>query len=61
MGQPEDLGYRIGLLLNRFIGCLVFLPHGDNHEGKQHGVDHTQSYVDEACHVVVKLQADAKL
>jgi hypothetical protein len=55
MGQPEDLGYGIGFLLDRFAGCPVFLPHGDNHERQQNGVDHAQRRVDEACNVVVGL------
>src|SRR5215212_409911 len=55
MGQPEDLGYRVGLLLDRCAGRLVFSPHGDDHEREQHGVDHTQGRVDEACNVVVGL------
>jgi hypothetical protein len=55
MGQPEDLGQGVGFLLDRCIGCLVLLPNGDNHEGEQHSVDHTQCRVDEACNVVVLL------
>jgi hypothetical protein len=55
MGQPEDLGRRIGLLLDRATSLLVFLPHGDDHERQQYGVDHTQGRVDEAGHVVVLL------
>jgi hypothetical protein len=55
MGQPEDLGQGVCLLLDRYTGCIVFLPHGDNHERDQHGVDHAQRRVDEACDVVVSL------
>ena len=55
MGQPEDLGQGVGLLLNRLACGLVFLPHGDNYEREQHGVDHAQGRVDEACNVVVGL------
>jgi len=55
MGQPEDLGYRVSLLLDRYAGRLVFLPHCDDHERQQHSVDHTQGCVDEAGYVVVTL------
>jgi hypothetical protein len=55
VGQPEDVGRRVGLLLDRYTGRLVLLPHGDDHESQQHGVDHAQRSVDEACHVVVGL------
>ena len=55
MGQPEDLGYRVGLLLDRLTGRAVFLPHGDDYERQQHSVDHTQGCVDEAGYVVVTL------
>src|SRR5215212_2102169 len=55
IAQPEDLGHRVGLLLDRLGGSLVFLPHGDDHERQKHGVDHTQSRVDETSHVVVPL------
>ena len=55
MAQPGDLGQGVGFLLDRFAGCLLFLPHGDNHERQQHGVDHAQCCVDEACNVVVGL------
>jgi hypothetical protein len=44
-----------GLLLDRLACGLVFLPHGDHHERQEHGVDHPQSYVDEAGHVVMSL------
>jgi hypothetical protein len=53
IGQPGDLGQGVGLLLDRLTGCPVFLPNGDNNEGQKHGVDHTQSRVDEASDVVV--------
>jgi hypothetical protein len=55
MAQPEDLGQRVGLLLNRGACSLVFLPHGDDHERQKHGVDHAQRRVDESCNVVVGL------
>src|SRR5918992_2014870 len=55
VGQPEDVGRRVGLLLDRYTGRLVLLPHGDDHERQQNRVDHTQSRVDEACNVVVGL------
>src|ERR671910_1591345 len=55
MGQPEDLGHGVGFLLDRYTGRIVFLPHGDNHERQQNGVDHAQSCVDEACNVVMSL------
>jgi len=55
MAKQEDLGHRVGLLLDRLGGGLVFLPHGDDHERKEHSVDHTQSRVDEACNVIVPL------
>src|SRR5215211_184255 len=55
MGQPEDLGRGVGLLLDRLAGRLEFLPHGDDHERQQHSVDHAQGRVDEACNVVVGL------
>ena len=55
IAQPGDLGQGVGLLLDRFAGRVVFLPHGDNHERNEHGVDHAQGRVDEACNVVVSL------
>jgi hypothetical protein len=55
MGQPEDLGQGVGLLLDRYTGRVVFPPHGDDHERQQNGVDHAQCCVDEACNVVVGL------
>jgi hypothetical protein len=55
VGQPEDLGYRVGLLLDRYAGRVVFLPHGDNYERNEHGVDHAKGRVDKACNVVVGL------
>ena len=55
VGQPVDVGRRVGLLLDRFAGRPVLLPHGDHDERKQHGVDHAQSRVDEARNVVVLL------
>src|SRR5215208_3646394 len=55
IAQPEDLGQGVCLLLDRLAGRVVFLPHGDDHERKQHGVDHAQGRVDEACNVVVSL------
>ena len=58
IAKPEDLGHRVGLLLDRLGGSLVFLPHGDDHEREEHGVDHAQSRVDEAGHVVVSLARD---
>jgi hypothetical protein len=36
------------------LASPVLLPHSDDHEGQEHGVDHAQSSVDEACHVVVR-------
>src|SRR5215218_3466268 len=53
MGKPEDLGHSVGLLLDRLACRVVFPPHGDDHERKQHSVDHAQGCVDEACNVVV--------
>jgi hypothetical protein len=58
MGQPEDLGHRVGLLLDRRVGGLVLLLHGDDHERQKHGVDHAQGGVDEAGNVVVALARD---
>jgi hypothetical protein len=55
MGQPEDLGYRVGLLLDRYAGRVVFLPHGNDHERNEHSVDHAKGRVDETCNVVVGL------
>jgi hypothetical protein len=55
MAQPGDLGYRVGLLLDRYTGRVVFLPNGDNYERNEHGVDHAKGRVDEASHVVVSL------
>jgi hypothetical protein len=55
IAQPEDLGQGVGLLLDRLAGRLVFLPHGDNYERNEHGVDHAKGRVDEAGHVVVGL------
>jgi hypothetical protein len=55
IAKPEDLGHRVCLLLYGLACGLVFLPHGDDHESKQHGVDHAQSRVDEARNVVVFL------
>jgi hypothetical protein len=55
MGQPVDLGQGVGLLLDRYAGRVVFLPHGDNYERNEHGVDHAKRCVDEACNVVVGL------
>src|SRR3712207_589712 len=55
VGKPEDFGCRVGLLLNRYTGRLVLLPHGDNYERNEHGVDHAQGRVDEASDVVVSL------
>jgi hypothetical protein len=53
VGQPVDLRNGVGFLLDRLACGLVFLPHGDNHERQQNGVDHAQSRVDEASNVVV--------
>ena len=53
VGQPEDVGRRVGLLLDGFSGRPVLLPHGDDHERQQYGVDHAEGRVDEAGHVVV--------
>ena len=55
IAQPEDLGRGVGFLLDRLACRPVFLPYGDNHERQQHGVDHAQCCVDEACNVVVGL------
>ena len=55
MGQSGDLGQGVGLLLDRYTGRIVFLPNGDNYERNEHGVDHAQRRVDEACNVVVSL------
>ena len=55
VGQPVDVGRRVGLLLDRLAGRLILLPHGDHHERQEHGVDHAQRRVDEARHVVVLL------
>jgi hypothetical protein len=53
MSEPEDLRHGVGLLLDRVFSRIVFLPNGDDNEGEQHGVDHTQGRVDEAGDVVV--------
>ena len=53
IGQPVDLGCGVGFLLDRLACCLILLPHGDNHERQQHGVDHAKGCVDEASDVVV--------
>ena len=53
VGQPEDVGRRVGLLLDGFSGGPILFPHGDNHERQQNGIDHAQRRVDEAGHVVV--------
>jgi hypothetical protein len=37
------------------LGRLVLLPHGDDHQRQQHGVDDADDGVDEAGHVVVLL------
>jgi hypothetical protein len=55
VGQPEDVGGGVSLLLDRLAGPLEFFPHGDDHERQEDGVDHAQSRVDEAGHVVVLL------
>jgi hypothetical protein len=55
MCQPGDLGRGVGLLLDRRVGGLEFLPNGDHHESQDHGVDHAQGSVDEASDVVVLL------
>src|SRR5215213_7926754 len=55
MGQPEDLGRGVCLLLHCLACRLEFLPHGDDHERQQHGVDHAQGRVDETSNVVVGL------
>src|SRR5215212_1473567 len=55
IAQPEDLRHGVCLLLYGFVGRLKCLKNGDDHEGEQHGVDHTQGRIDEACHVVVLL------
>ena len=41
IAQPEDLGQGVGLLLDYYVGRIVFLPNGDDNEGEQHGVDHS--------------------
>jgi hypothetical protein len=55
IAQPEDLRYRVGLLLDRYTGRIVFLPHGDNYERNEHGIDHAKGRVDEAGNVIVSL------
>ena len=55
VGQPVDVGCRVGLPLDRLAGQLVLFPHGDHHERDKHGVDHAECRVDEACNVVVSL------
>src|ERR671920_1281066 len=58
VGEPEDLGQRVGLGLHRNAGTTEFLPDGDDNERQQHRVDDTKDGVDEASHVVMLL-ADA--
>jgi hypothetical protein len=53
MGQPEDLGRGVGFLLYDLWGRLELLPHSDDHEGHQNGVDDAQCGVDESSNVVV--------
>jgi hypothetical protein len=60
VAKQEDLGRRVGLLLDRLACGLVLLPHGDDHERQKHGVDHAQSRVDETGHVVVSLARDGR-
>jgi hypothetical protein len=55
IAQPEDLRIGVCLLLYGLVGRLRFLKNGDDNEGEQHGVDHTQGRVDEASDVVVLL------
>jgi hypothetical protein len=55
IAQPEDLRHGVYLLLDCLIDCLELLPHSDDHELEQHGVDHTQGRLDEASDVVVLL------
>ena len=55
VAQQEYLRGRVGLLLDRLAGGLVLLPHGDDHERQEHGVDHAKGGVDEAGNVVVPL------
>src|SRR5215216_1797686 len=55
IAQPVDLSQGVGFLLDRFACGLIFLPHRDDHERQEHGVDHAQGRVDEASDVVVGL------
>src|SRR3712207_1432762 len=57
MGEPEDLGQRVGLTLHRDPRSAELLPHGDDHERQEHSVDDAQGGIDEAGDVVV-LPAD---
>ena len=55
IAQPVDLRQGVGFLLDRYTGRIVLLPHGDNYERNEHGVDHAKGRVDEASDVVVSL------
>jgi hypothetical protein len=55
VAEPEDLGCGVGFLLYGLACGLELLPHGDDHERQEYGVDHAQGGVDKACHVVVLL------
>jgi hypothetical protein len=52
-GEEVDSGQLVCLTLHVGLGRLVVLPHGDDHERKQHGVGDAQDRVDEAGDVVV--------
>ena len=54
-GEEVDSGQLVCLTLHVGLGRLVVLPHGDEHERKQHSVGHSQDRVDEASDVVVLL------
>src|SRR3712207_8991681 len=36
VGQPEDVGRRVSLLLDGVAGSPVLLPHGDDHRSEEH-------------------------
>src|SRR3712207_5275041 len=53
MSKPEDVGQLTSFPFRRVPGRSEILPHGDNHERQQYGVDDAQDSVDETGHVVV--------
>ena len=54
-GEVVGSGQFVRLTLHVGLGRLVVLPHGDDHEGEQHGVGEAQDGVDEAGDVVLPL------